>query len=55
MKNFFAVCTISINDETENTETVENYSFSTASKKQDSEESCFFSYSLISVLYCLLA
>ena len=24
-------------------------------KKQDSEESCFFSYSLISVLYCLLA
>ena len=56
MKNSFAVCTISINDETEkNTETVENYSFSTASKKQDSEESCFFSYSLISVLYCLLA
>ena len=56
MKNFFAVCTISINDETEkNTETVENYSFSTASKKQDSEESCFFSYSLISVVYCLFA
>ena len=24
-------------------------------KKQDSEESCFFSYSLISVVYCLFA
>ena len=55
MKNFFAVCTISINDETAVGFGIETGKILRLSKKQDSEESCFFSYSLISVLYCLLA
>ena len=55
MKNFFVVCTISINDETAVGFGIETEKILRLSKKQDSEESCFFSYSLISVLYCLLA
>ena len=55
MKNFFAVCTISINDETAVGFGIETEKILRLSKKQDSEESCFFSYSLISVVYCLLA
>ena len=54
MKNSFAVCTISI-DETAVGFGIETGKILRLSKKQDSEESCFFSYSLISVLYCLLA
>lgn len=52
MKNSFAVCTISINDETAVGFGIETGKILRLSKKQDSEESCFFSYSLISVLYC---
>ena len=55
MKNFFAVCTISINDETAVGFGIETGKILRLSKKTGLRGVLFFSYSLISVLYCLLA